>query len=280
MKKLLICIFAILFANNLWAGGIDANAISATCDNATLETYSGTVGLEVNWIPNDINVRYYNGDTQLSAPATCSYGGDLILPTPPSRTGYNFVGWELKIPNDYTRLQYIESTGTQYINTGVGVDDHNSFELSLAIINDNNIGSLYDYILSQGHNSLRRTDNRISWFSANYNYHYTVEKFKFYKFNFGYNYMSVDNSPISGNPDTDNATGNNVTIFAINSSYDDNCVARIEYIKIWDNQNNLVRNFIPARRNSDNVLGMYDTVTGTFFTNSGTGTFIAGPDVQ
>jgi hypothetical protein len=39
------------------------------------------------------------------------------------------------------------------------------------------------------------------------------------------------------------------------------------------------RNFIPARRNSDGVLGMYDTVTNTFFTNSGTGEFIAGPIV-
>lgn len=39
-------------------------------------------------------------------------------------------------------------------------------------------------------------------------------------------------------------------------------------------------NFIPARRDSDGELGMYDTVTGTFFTNSGTGEFIAGPDVN
>jgi hypothetical protein len=41
----------------------------------------------------------------------------------------------------------------------------------------------------------------------------------------------------------------------------------------------LVRNFIPARRNSDGVLGMYDTVSNTFFTNAGTGEFIAGPVV-
>lgn len=44
--------------------------------------------------------------------------------------------------------------------------------------------------------------------------------------------------------------------------------------------NILVRNMIPARRNSDNVLGMYDTVTNTFFTNSGSGTFIAGPTLN
>jgi hypothetical protein len=33
---------------------------------------------------------------------------------------------------------------------------------------------------------------------------------------------------------------------------------------------------IPVKRNSDNVLGMYDTVTGNFLINSGTGSFTAG----
>ena len=53
---------------------------------------------------------------------------------------------------------------------------------------------------------------------------------------------------------------------------------RIYYLQITDGMNT-VRNFIPARRNSDGVLGMYDTVSNTFFTNAGTGEFIAGPMV-
>ena len=40
----------------------------------------------------------------------------------------------------------------------------------------------------------------------------------------------------------------------------------------------LVRKLIPAKRKSDNVLGMYDMVTEKFFTNAGTGTFTAGPE--
>ena len=43
--------------------------------------------------------------------------------------------------------------------------------------------------------------------------------------------------------------------------------------------NTYVKNVIPCRRKSDNVIGMYDTVTNTFYTNQGRGTFIAGPDV-
>ena len=39
------------------------------------------------------------------------------------------------------------------------------------------------------------------------------------------------------------------------------------------------RSFVPALRNSDNKPGMYDTVTGTFYTNAGSGEFSVGPAV-
>lgn len=42
----------------------------------------------------------------------------------------------------------------------------------------------------------------------------------------------------------------------------------------------LQRYFIPCYRKSDNVIGLYDLVTETFFTNSGTGTFTKGPNVD
>jgi len=53
---------------------------------------------------------------------------------------------------------------------------------------------------------------------------------------------------------------------------------RIYSSKIWDNDI-LVRNMVPAQRTSDSEIGMYDTVSKTFFTNAGTGTFTAGPEV-
>ena len=50
---------------------------------------------------------------------------------------------------------------------------------------------------------------------------------------------------------------------------------RIYSLKLYDG-GDLVLNMIPARRNSDNVLGMYNLADGTFYTNAGTGTFTAG----
>lgn len=41
-----------------------------------------------------------------------------------------------------------------------------------------------------------------------------------------------------------------------------------------------VLDFVPCYRISDNAVGMYDMVSRTFFTNYGSGTFTAGPDVN
>lgn len=46
-----------------------------------------------------------------------------------------------------------------------------------------------------------------------------------------------------------------------------------------DANGNLIRNFVPCYRKSDSVVGLYDPVSSTFFTNAGTGSFTAGPEV-
>ena len=40
----------------------------------------------------------------------------------------------------------------------------------------------------------------------------------------------------------------------------------------------LVRDYIPVKQG--NVVGVYDKVSNTFFTNQGSGTFTAGPDIS
>jgi hypothetical protein len=51
-------------------------------------------------------------------------------------------------------------------------------------------------------------------------------------------------------------------------------------IQLFGSNDNLIFSGIPARRNSDDEIGMYDLVSNTFFTNSGSGSFIAGPDLN
>ena len=47
-------------------------------------------------------------------------------------------------------------------------------------------------------------------------------------------------------------------------------------MKIWQNSSTLARNFVPSKRKSDNVLGLYDLVENKFYTNVGSGSFIGG----
>ena len=54
---------------------------------------------------------------------------------------------------------------------------------------------------------------------------------------------------------------------------------RIHSCKIY-NYGALVRDYVPARRESDGVVGFYDLVSDTLFINNGSGNFIAGPEAD
>lgn len=59
------------------------------------------------------------------------------------------------------------------------------------------------------------------------------------------------------------------------STYTQFTAGRIFRAKIWDDDV-LIRDMIPAKRDADDALGMYDIVNDVFYTNDGTGTFIGG----
>ena len=69
-------------------------------------------------------------------------------------------------------------------------------------------------------------------------------------------------------------------IFALHraSIYNTGTSIRCYYFKIWDN-GTLIRDLIPAKRISDGVTGLYDIVNDKFYTNAGSGTFTAGPNM-
>ena len=55
--------------------------------------------------------------------------------------------------------------------------------------------------------------------------------------------------------------------------------ARIYYFKVRNNDNELIAEMIPAKRKSDDAVGMYDTVRDVFYQNArSTGTLTLGND--
>jgi len=86
--------------------------------------------------------------------------------------------------------------------------------------------------------------------------------------------LSLDCSGFSFGSETDN-----LKLFYGYNSVTAGSIYHWKHKKVVDGTLTLVEDLVPAERTSDHVLGMYDKVSGNFFTNAGTGTFTAGPEV-
>ena len=118
--KVIFATFSVAWAGfNAFATGIPSGTSSPTCDYGTLESYTGPVGLEASYDPNEITLRWYSMNTQMENVATvsntCEYDSTLTIPsTPPTRTGYDFDGWTVRPTYDFTTLPTNSSATSRY----------------------------------------------------------------------------------------------------------------------------------------------------------------------
>lgn len=183
----------------------------------------------------------------------------------------------MSLPSGYTQLEYIESTGTQYIDTGVRPTVNTSFQFGIYMleqtgwvivenmVNDNNDYRIFNYsgevYWDLGSGRLTGTDGS---FPVN----------KKFDFKVGNNYVDRNGKRI--------LTGSKVTAFTADSNIlvfrgeqVGNSKGRIYYLKIWE-ESAVVRDFVPCR-NAAGRVGLWDSVSGTFYGNAGAGDFVAGP---
>ena len=287
MKKFFVALFMLLSVP-AFATGVGSTASTADCNNATLNTYTGTSNLSAGWQPNTIDLHWYadsNATTAMNvanASQSCTYDGTLTPPaTIPTKTGYTFKGWTVRgVPDGYTRLQYIQSTGTQYIDTNIYGDAGLSVFLVAQGTGDRGIIFGFD----QDYSGSCVGDNGTSFFSNEI----FSETQSLTKTNIE-TYWETNGSKlkqttiINGVTQTYSNYGRTprkITIFkgadwaAANSYW-----AGKLFSFIIKRNGSVILNLIPAK-NSNNVVGMWDTVSKTFFTNAGTGSFTAGPVVQ
>ena len=175
------------------------------------------------------------------------------------------------LPKEYQQVEYIESTGTQYIDTGIltGRFVHDiSFSESNGRILMGNSGyatqfwgssadcTYYDFYKTI---TLDTTERRIVEYT-----------------NAGtYGALSVNGTTKSAS--SPYAVNNTYMLFAINGSTPTGSPS-IKLYEFWayDNNNVLLLHMIPCYRKEDNVIGLYDLVNGEFHMNEGTGTFNKG----
>lgn len=195
----------------------------------------------------------------------------------------------LELPSTYQRVEYLESTGTQYINTNYFVNTKTKIECEFSFTDSTKkqqriFGSMDSantrldcYVkdsLQLGWNWTEQ-DNQTN---LNVNTNYTIDTNKHKIIIDGVNKtVKLDNiysSNISGNFTKTSTTSLGIMAH-ITTNITGYAYLKLYSFKIYDN-NILVRNFVACYRKSDNVAGLYDLVNDVFYTNSGTGTFSVG----
>lgn len=193
---------------------------------------------------------------------------------------------EYPVPDGYTALEYIKGTGTQYIDTGFYPNNDSTIEVDgfYDAVADSSSQSAFGS--RNGNDShfwefMRNTNNTMSaYYGTNdvgrLNNVYGTER----------SVHKIDKNVYTAGDSSHTFTYQSFSmpytafLFATNNKGAAMYPARytMYYAKVYDN-GNLIRDLVPARRDSDSVVGMYDLVNDLFYVNSGTGTFVAGPDI-
>ena len=194
----------------------------------------------------------------------------------------------MSLPSGFKKLEYIQSSGTQYIDTGFKPNNNTKvvidFELTentgkhQIIFGARSSSSFGQYVLGfTGHRSpaVWRSDfgsNQVT-FSSNLTWSGNHNATK------NGNICTLDAESVTNTVSTFESTAN-LFICAGNTggSVDNYTKAKVYFCKIYDN-GTLVRDFIPCK-NASGTIGLWDDVNSVFYQNAGSGTFTAGPEVK
>lgn len=245
----------------------------------------------------NFNSKFYNINANQDAHADKTYSGIIDI--------RNADCVSSVVPNTYQEVEYIESDGNEYINTGV-LSGSNYLKIDIKysmselpaskkyaaifggytgedynatrIIYYGGTGTegtekIYGYVNNRaGSAAISDTSKR----AANTIYYETLEK------NgqaITYTSNNFQNSLTKANPVEGTAYSGNIILFDHRVAKSIRSSVKLYRLKIYDN-GVLLRNFIPCYRKSDTEIGLYDTVTKTFYTNLDTGTLTKGANVN
>lgn len=203
-----------------------------------------------------------------------------------------FGGTEQRnLPAEYTQLEYLGSDSQAYIDTGIaGGKDTLTIECKFMYDTFVAYGGVYGNYVSDSHNGIRcilansengiiTNNNTICTTTGNTELNCAISQI--HTVISKHDTVILDGVATSiQNTGTGTENANNIALFnrsITNPNTSRDIGLRVYGFKIYD-ADVLVSNLIPCRRKSDSVLGMYDTVSGTFFTNAGTGVFVAGTE--
>ena len=181
----------------------------------------------------------------------------------------------MSLPNGYKRLEYIKSSGTQYIDSGILPTQNTRIDLRVSTS-------------QTGSHTIAGAD--VSWtgngFSIGVGFaHYGTETANISEMNDGNvheislnkNVLSVDGKVKYTFSSQTFSVAYSLTLFANNRSGSKGELTEATWYpcKIYDNDV-LTRDFIPCETDVG-AVGLWDDANSVFYGNAGAGTFVAGP---
>lgn len=190
----------------------------------------------------------------------------------------------MALPSGYTQLEYIQSSGTQYIDTGFKPNQDTRVVAKAKYTQPSTPAYLFGadagsgqagFSFGSANGNLRQFYNKTStYFQSGLSFAdpITIDANK--------NVCSIDDTyTVNGTYATFNP-GYSMYLFAANraGSIYGICTATIYSCQIYNN-GTLVRDFIPCK-NASGIIGLWDDVNSVFYENAGSGTFTAGPEID
>ena len=190
----------------------------------------------------------------------------------------------------YTQLEYLQSNGTQYITSDYVVNNKTKLYVRYNPVSVSSTGIVVGVTdtasATQANNGLTRliNPNRVGWGDTTTGSMIDISGGNtvgtWYEAFYDQNRINIDGALVATSATEPGVTwtaGRGLGIFGRNggTAYP----AQVKISNVWAIEDGVPQmNLVPARRNSDNALGMYDTITGTFSV-AASGAFTAGNDM-
>lgn len=205
-------------------------------------------------------------------------------------SGNTLVKIPQTLPSTYSPIEYLQFTGTQYIDTGAIVDSNTGFDITFEVLNGQSGSPYYNLFGVRGNDSSSGTGETQNFFRIDTiavdNNSGTEFKYGSTVYNSGIKNTSKINikllNKVYTKPDGSTITvagtitsGLSMYIGCINkagAAYGNLASMKVYRFKIYSGST-LAHDFIPAQRVSDKVLGLYDLKTSVFKTNLASGVF-------
>lgn len=180
----------------------------------------------------------------------------------------------MSLPKGFKRLEYIESTGTQYVDSGIKGSQNTRVDADYETTAT--AGAIIGADTKWGSNMFTIEVHFAAFATTNY-HHATVPSGR-HTVSLNKGVFSLDGTVLSTMTGTF-TTPVNMTLFVLNrnGSLAEYGTLKLYSMQIYDN-GTLVRDFIPCQ-NASGAVGLWDAVNEEFYGNAGTGTFTAGPVV-